>query len=255
MPCAARSTCSAAWPSATQALPPDKRLDFRIGINVGDIIIDGDDIFGDGVNVAARLEALADPGGICVSRERARSGAGQAELCVRGPRRAGGQEHRPTRRRIPRFAGCGSPGTGGSEAGAAPDPIDQTRLAACARAGGRCRSARRRVRRLDCVPRFPATCRRGAVFGPGSQDDLCGASLPGTCGRHGRRPGRGRDDRGRFRGAGSQGSVGPGGAAPQRRGSLDAPYRHQGSGRGTQRALPDSGQRDPRLPRATTSRC
>ncbi len=46
----------------------DKRLDFRIGINVGDIIIDGDDIFGDGVNVAARLEALADPGGICVSR-------------------------------------------------------------------------------------------------------------------------------------------------------------------------------------------
>ncbi len=47
---------------------PDKRLDFRIGINVGDIIIDGDDIFGDGVNVAARLETLADPGGICVSR-------------------------------------------------------------------------------------------------------------------------------------------------------------------------------------------
>jgi TolB-like protein/Flp pilus assembly protein TadD len=50
------------------AVAPDKRLDFRIGINVGDIIIDDDDIFGDGVNVAARLEALADPGGICVSR-------------------------------------------------------------------------------------------------------------------------------------------------------------------------------------------
>jgi adenylate cyclase len=48
--------------------PADQRLDFRIGINVGDIIIDGDDIFGDGVNVAARLEALAEPGGICVSR-------------------------------------------------------------------------------------------------------------------------------------------------------------------------------------------
>jgi class 3 adenylate cyclase len=48
-------------------IAPNQRLDFRIGINVGDIIIDGDDIFGDGVNVAARLEALADPGGICVS--------------------------------------------------------------------------------------------------------------------------------------------------------------------------------------------
>jgi TolB-like protein/class 3 adenylate cyclase len=49
------------------AVPADKRIQFRVGINVGDIIIDGDDIFGDGVNVAARLEALADPGGIMVS--------------------------------------------------------------------------------------------------------------------------------------------------------------------------------------------
>ena len=46
----------------------DKRIEFRIGINVGDIIIDADDIYGDGVNVAARLEGLADPGGIMVSR-------------------------------------------------------------------------------------------------------------------------------------------------------------------------------------------
>src|SRR6516164_4483852 len=43
------------------------RIQFRVGINVGDIIIDGDDIFGDGVNVAARLEGIAEPGGICVS--------------------------------------------------------------------------------------------------------------------------------------------------------------------------------------------
>ena len=49
------------------SVPTDKRIEFRIGINVGDIIIDGDDIFGDGVNVAARLETLADPGGIMVS--------------------------------------------------------------------------------------------------------------------------------------------------------------------------------------------
>jgi class 3 adenylate cyclase len=50
------------------ALPEDKRIEFRIGINLGDIILDEGDIFGDGVNVAARLEALAEPGGICVSR-------------------------------------------------------------------------------------------------------------------------------------------------------------------------------------------
>jgi adenylate cyclase len=49
------------------SVPPESRIQFRIGINIGDIIIDGDDIFGDGVNVAARLEALADPGGIMVS--------------------------------------------------------------------------------------------------------------------------------------------------------------------------------------------
>jgi adenylate cyclase len=46
----------------------DGRIRFRVGINLGDIIVDGDDIFGDGVNVAARLEALAEPGGICISR-------------------------------------------------------------------------------------------------------------------------------------------------------------------------------------------
>ena len=51
-----------------EAVPANQRLEFRVGINVGDIIIDGDDIFGDGVNVASRLEALAEPGGICVSR-------------------------------------------------------------------------------------------------------------------------------------------------------------------------------------------
>jgi adenylate cyclase len=48
-------------------VPRDKRLEFRIGINVGDIIIEENDIFGDGVNVAARLEGIADPGGIVIS--------------------------------------------------------------------------------------------------------------------------------------------------------------------------------------------
>ena len=49
-------------------VPEGRRIEFRIGINLGDVIRDGRDIFGDGVNVAARLEALAEPGGICVSR-------------------------------------------------------------------------------------------------------------------------------------------------------------------------------------------
>ena len=48
-------------------IPQDKRMLFRIGINLGDILIEGDDILGDGVNVAARLEGIAEPGGICVS--------------------------------------------------------------------------------------------------------------------------------------------------------------------------------------------
>ena len=49
------------------ALPEDDRIEFRIGIHVGDIIIDDNDIFGDGVNIAARLEGIANPGGVCIS--------------------------------------------------------------------------------------------------------------------------------------------------------------------------------------------
>src|SRR5712671_4522497 len=49
-------------------VPDERRIKFRIGINLGDVIVEEHDIFGDGVNVAARLEALAEPGGICVSR-------------------------------------------------------------------------------------------------------------------------------------------------------------------------------------------
>lgn len=49
-------------------IPEDRRIVFRMGVNIGDIIVDGGDIFGDGVNVAARLETLCEPGGICISR-------------------------------------------------------------------------------------------------------------------------------------------------------------------------------------------
>ena len=48
--------------------PNDRRIEFRIGVNLGDVIMEGDDIHGDGVNVAARLEGLAEPGSICISR-------------------------------------------------------------------------------------------------------------------------------------------------------------------------------------------
>ena len=50
------------------AEPEDRRIRYRIGINIGDIVLEDGDIFGDGVNVAARLEGLAEPGGICVAR-------------------------------------------------------------------------------------------------------------------------------------------------------------------------------------------
>jgi len=49
------------------AVPEDRRMVYRVGINIGDIIVEGDDIYGTGVNIATRLEQLADPGGICVA--------------------------------------------------------------------------------------------------------------------------------------------------------------------------------------------
>ena len=53
-------------------VPEDRRIEFRIGVNLGDVIVEGDDIFGDGVNVAARLEGIAEPGGVAISGHRAR---------------------------------------------------------------------------------------------------------------------------------------------------------------------------------------
>src|ERR1700752_2986071 len=50
-----------------EALPAEQRMEFRIGINVGDVIVEGERIYGDGVNIAARLEGLANGGGICIS--------------------------------------------------------------------------------------------------------------------------------------------------------------------------------------------
>jgi adenylate cyclase len=61
-------------------VPSDSRIEFRIGINMGDIVVEDGDIFGDGVNVAARLESLAEPGGICVSARVQEDAAGRLDL-------------------------------------------------------------------------------------------------------------------------------------------------------------------------------
>ena len=74
-------TCAAEIQSALKdrnaGLAQDERLELRIGINLGDVMVDGDDLYGDGVNVASRLEGLADPGGICVSEDVVRQASGK----------------------------------------------------------------------------------------------------------------------------------------------------------------------------------
>ena len=76
--------CAAGWQRAmaerNAATPAEKRLEFRIGIHQGDIVVEDGDIFGDGVIVAARLEALAEPGGICVSARVQEDAAGRLDL-------------------------------------------------------------------------------------------------------------------------------------------------------------------------------
>jgi adenylate cyclase len=77
-------TCAVAWQNGVAeretAADEDKRLNFRIGINLGDVIVEGDDIHGDGVNITARLEGLAEPGGICLSEDAYRQVRGKIEV-------------------------------------------------------------------------------------------------------------------------------------------------------------------------------
>ena len=78
--CAVEVQCGMAEQNA--GVPQDKRIEFRIGIHVGDIIIDDNDIFGDGVNIAARLEGIAEPGGICISDDAHRQIRGKVDISV-----------------------------------------------------------------------------------------------------------------------------------------------------------------------------
>jgi TolB-like protein len=77
-------TCSLAWQEQVEQHEAegeeDKRLKFRIGINLGDVIVEGDDIHGDGVNIASRLEALAETNGICLSDDAYRQARGKIEI-------------------------------------------------------------------------------------------------------------------------------------------------------------------------------
>jgi adenylate cyclase len=76
--CAAETQASLAERNA--AITAESRIEFRIGIHQGDIVVEDGDIFGDGVNVAARLEGLAQPGGICVSARVQEDAAGRLDL-------------------------------------------------------------------------------------------------------------------------------------------------------------------------------
>jgi adenylate cyclase len=76
-------SCALAWQAGVAehqaSIDDDRRLGFRIGINLGDVIVEGEDIHGDGVNVAARLEALAESGGVCLSDDAHRQVRGKVE--------------------------------------------------------------------------------------------------------------------------------------------------------------------------------
>jgi adenylate cyclase len=94
-------------------VPPDRQMRFRIGVNLGDVLIDGDDILGDGVNIAARLEGIAEPGGICISDDAYRQVQGKisAQFIDSGEQQL---KNISRRVRVYRVLPGGSPGTIGS---------------------------------------------------------------------------------------------------------------------------------------------
>jgi TolB-like protein/class 3 adenylate cyclase len=70
----------AAWADANDQLPPDRRINFRIGVHVGDVMVRAGDILGDGVNIAARLEGIAESGGVCISDDAHRQVRGKVDV-------------------------------------------------------------------------------------------------------------------------------------------------------------------------------
>ncbi|HWZ68131.1 MAG TPA: adenylate/guanylate cyclase domain-containing protein [Stellaceae bacterium] len=84
------------------ATAEDERIEFRVGINSGDVIVEDGDIHGDGVNIAARLEGIAEPGGICVSGIVHDQVRGRLDCAFAEYRRAEPEEHRSPGSRLPR---------------------------------------------------------------------------------------------------------------------------------------------------------
>ncbi len=87
----------------------DRQMQFRIGINLGDVIHDEARVYGDGVNIAARLEGIAEPGGICISGDCVRPSAQEAAAALHRPRRTAAQEHRTACARLSRRCRQASP--------------------------------------------------------------------------------------------------------------------------------------------------
>ena len=74
-------------------VPEDRKIEFRIGVHLGDVIVEDDDIYGEGVNVAARIEAVAKPGGIAISASVHDQIGNRLDLAFEDYRRAGPEEH------------------------------------------------------------------------------------------------------------------------------------------------------------------
>jgi len=136
--CAARMQRELA--ERNQPVAAERRMDFRIGIHQGDIVVEDDDIFGDGVNIAARLEGIAEPGGICVSARVQEDAAGRLDIEFED---LGEQELKNIARRVqvyrvklpspdsdPAGSSPGATGTAGQDGGtAAPRPLFAVRSA------------------------------------------------------------------------------------------------------------------------------
>ena len=132
-------------------VPEAKRILYRVGINLGDILIDGDDILGDGVNVAARLEGICKPGAICLSEDAYRQAHGRIEAEFVDLGETGTQEHREARARLRTDAASDR----GGQSGGSRSPRGDSESASFAALAGSRRGARSRACRGGrlCVAR------------------------------------------------------------------------------------------------------